>query len=337
MSFSSQQKVERKILAILKVLSVMQKPVGSVVIAKHLKERGVDISERAVRYHLRLTDERGLTELVRDRDGRIITDKGLHEIQSALVNDKVGLSISHIEQLAYRSNIDLKNKSGMVPVNVSFIYTKNFRAACDFMIPVFEKGLCVSELVSVTQGGEYIGEILVPEDCTGIATVCSIALNSAFLKAGIPVESRFGGILQMRDGKPVRFTEMIHYSGSSLDPSEIFIKAKMTSVREASFNGQGEILANFREIPAICQPAAEGIIQDLKDAGFNSIVEIGNISENVCEIDVELNKIGMVLIGGLNPVAAAAEAGIESDNYSMSTIIDYSKLNNYKEVLHGTS
>lgn len=336
MSFSSQKNVERKILSILKVLSVMRKPAGSVIIAKNLKERGVDISERAVRYHLRITDERGLTQLVRDRDGRIITEKGHREIQSALVKDKVALSISRIEHLAFRTNFNIQTRSGLIPVNVSIFEKKKFRAAAEIMAPLFEKWFCVSQLVAVSQGGEHIGDILVPEDSIGIATVCSIVVNSALLKSGIPIDSKFGGMLQLQDKKPVRFTEMIHYNGCSLDPSEIFIKAGMTSVKEAALTGQGEILANFREIPAICQPAVENLITELRGAGFNGIINTGNASEDVCEIGVELNKIGMVLMGGLNPIAAAAEAGIEADNHCMSTLIDFSRLKHYEEALYET-
>ena len=55
---------------------------------------------------------------------------------------------------------------------------------------------------------------------------------------------------------------------------------------------------------------------------------MGNTSEEVCEIGVEQNKIGVVLIGGLNPVAAAAEAGIEVENHSMSTVVEYKSLIN---------
>src|SRR5512136_3173144 len=111
MSVKLEQNVERKMLSILKVLSGLQKPAGSVVIAKQLKEHGVDLSERAIRYHLRLTDERGLTQLVRDRDGRVITEKGEREIEKALVNDKIGFAISRIEQLAFRTTFDFQNLS----------------------------------------------------------------------------------------------------------------------------------------------------------------------------------------------------------------------------------
>jgi repressor of nif and glnA expression len=337
MTFLAQQTVERKILSILKVLSSLDKPAGSLVIAKHLKDRGVDLSERAVRYHLKLTDERGLTQLVRERDGRILTGKGQHEIESALVNDKVGLSISRIEQLAYKTSIDLENRRGLVPVNVSFFPEGSFREALAIMAPLFEKGFCVSRLVHVAGGGQRIGEIPVPEGTVGLASVCSIVVNGALLKAGIPMDSRFGGLLQLQKYKPVRFTEMIHYNGSSLDPSEIFIKARMTSSRQAVLSGDGQVLANFRVIPAICQPVADRVIRDLKQTGFHGVLVTGEVSQPVCEIHVNLNEIGIVLLGGLNPAAAAVEAGIEAENHCMSTLVDYSQLVPFTEVLHEAS
>jgi repressor of nif and glnA expression len=106
----------------------------------------------------------------------------------------------------------------------------------------------------------------------------------------------------------------------------------MTSVREAAASGNGKILANFREIPALCRPTAEEVIAKLKKAGLGGLLLMGNISEPVCEIPVELNRLGMVLLGGLNPVAAAEEAGIEAENHAMSTIIDYQKLIKFEEL-----
>jgi repressor of nif and glnA expression len=333
MSFESQQDVERKILTILRVLGNTQGPAGSRLIAKKLTDHGVDLSERAVRYHLKLTDERGLTQLVRDRDGRTITQKGLQEIENALVNDKIGFVISRIELLAYRTNFNYENPGGLLPVNISFFPEAKFLKALQAMAPAFEKGLCVSRLVAVAGGGKRLGEVIVPADRIGLATVCSIVVNGVLLKAGIPIDSRFGGILQMRNGKPVRFTDLIHYDGSSLDPSEIFIKAKMTAVRETTKSGGGAILANFREIPAICRPTAETVINGLIRIGFNGVLTMGETSTKVCETYVELNKIGVILTGGLNPVAAAAEAGIESENHSMSTVLEYGELSDYREFL----
>jgi HTH-type transcriptional regulator, global nitrogen regulator NrpRI len=333
MSFESPKEIERKILAILRVLSCLQKPAGSVNIAKELKNLGVDLSERAVRYHLKLTDERGLTNLINQRNGRVITNKGRQEIERALVNDKVGFAIARIEQLSFRTDFDYEKRTGMVPVNISFFKREKLSLALKVMKPIFEKGLCVSQLLAFADEGQYLGDMVVPPGMVGLGTICSIITNGALLKAGIPMDSRFGGIIQIVNGEPTRFTEIIHYNGSSLDPSEIFIKAGMTAVNEACNNGNGELLANFREIPAICQPLAVRVINGLEQAGFKSVLLMGNTSESVCEINVDLNKIGIVLIGGLNPIAAAAEKGLNSEIHSMGTVVDFKTLELYTDVI----
>ena len=331
MGFETQD-VERKVLAILNTLGDSQEAVGSTIIAKRLKGMGIELSERAVRYHLRLMDERGLTCLVGRRDGRIITELGQAELKKAMVTHKVGLAFSRIEVLSFRTSIDLDKRTGFIPANVSFFRKDDFNKALIAMKPIFQLGLCVSDLVVVASEGEPIGDLVVPEGKIALATVCSVVVNGALLKAGVPIDSKFGGILQIRDHSPLRFTELIHYSGSSLDPSEILVRANMTSVAEAAKDGNGEILANYREIPAICRPLAEEVVAKLKDAGIGGILLMGNTSESVCEIPIEVNRIGVILVGGLNPVAATAEAGIISESRAMGILVDYQTLVKVTEV-----
>jgi repressor of nif and glnA expression len=331
MGFETQD-VERKVLAILNALGDSQEAVGSTIIAKRLKDQGIELSERAVRYHLRLMDERGLTRLAGRRDGRIITELGQTELKKAMVTHKVGFAFSRIELLAFRTNIDLDKRTGFIPANVSFFHKEDLNKALKAMKPIFQAGLCASELVAVAKEGEVIGDVIVPEGKIALATVCSVVVNGALLKAGVPIDSKFGGILQIQNYSPLRFIELIHYAGSSLDPSEIFIRANMTSVTKAAKDGNGEILANYREIPGVCRPLAEEVAAKLKDANLGGVLLIGNISEPVCEIPIELNRIGVVLIGGLNPAAAAAEAGIISESHAMSTVVDYQTLVKVSEI-----
>ena len=319
------QEVERKVLSILKVLRDSKEPLGARVISYRLKDFGVDLGERAVRYHLKWMDERGLTQLV-GRDGRLITERGIEELGDALVRDKVGLAFARIELLAFRTDFDWDKGTGLVPVNISFFQKEIFNKALKEMKPVFTEGLCVSDRVAVAQEGERLGDLVVPQSCVGLATVCSIVINGTLLKAGIPIDSRFGGILQIRKKKPLRFVGLIHYAGSSVDPSEVFIRARMTSVKDMVKNGDGKILANFREIPALCRPTADEVIAKLNKVGLRGLLLMGNTSEPVCEIPVELNRIGMILYGGLNPVAAAVEAGIETETHAMSTVMEYQDL-----------
>ena len=77
----------------------------------------------------------------------------------------------------------------------------------------------------------------------------------------------------------------------------------------------------------------EEIIRNLNNAGIRGLIALGETSEPVCEMPVEQNKIGLVLIGGLNPVAAAEEAGIDTENLAMSTVMEYQDLINIQEVI----
>ncbi len=333
MAFETQY-VERKVLSILRVLNDSPKPLGARVIAQRLKEHGVELGERAVRYHLKMTDERGLTHLVGRRDGRSLTEQGAEEVGSALVKDKVGFALSRIELLAFRTTFDCEKRSGLVPVNISFFRKDKFAAALQAMKPAFEAGMGVSDLVATASEGEGLGDLTVPRGYIGLATVCSIIINGSLLKAGIPTDSRFGGVLQVRNKKPLRFVELIHYAGSSMDPSEIFIRAKMTSVAEVARIGSGKVLANFREIPVLSRPLAQEVLDQLNEAGMGGILVMGNTSDSVCEVPVEFNKVGIVLLGGMNPVAAAEEAGIGAEHYAMSTLVEYRDMTKFSSLLN---
>ena len=71
------REVERAKIAILGILGDSQRAIGSKVIARRLKdEYGIELSERAVRYHLRLLDERDLTCKISRRDGRLSPNRG---------------------------------------------------------------------------------------------------------------------------------------------------------------------------------------------------------------------------------------------------------------------
>jgi len=324
--------VERKTIAILKALAEAKAPMGARAIAQRLREEGIHLTERAVRYHLKLMDERGLTKLVGRRDGREITERGLQELREARVRDKVGLVLSKIEALAFLTTFDPRQKRGRVPVNLSLFPAEHARDAFDLMAPAFEAGLCVSPLVKVLREGESLGGTTVPKGYLGLATMCSIVINGVLLKAGVPMNSKFGGILQVKKGKPYRFVELIYYSGTSLDPSEAFIRANMTNVTEAALSGEGKVLANFREIPAVCRELTEEILKQLKGSDIGGVLAMGDVGEDVCEVPVEPGRIGMVLLGGLNPVCCLKEAGIEVVSYAMSEVLDYEELQPYRKL-----
>lgn len=322
---------ERKVISILKVLSESSEPLGSITIARELERYGVFLSERAVRYHLRITDERGYTQAM-GRDGRILTSQGMEELKMALAPDQVGFILDKLEMLAFRTTFDPEKRTGLVPVNTSLIDAGSFDQALEIMKEVFKSGLAVSPLIALAHEGEKIGSIIVPAGKIGLATICSVVVNGVLLKGGIPIESRFGGVLELRKAAPRRFVAIISYAGTSLDPSEQYIRARMTSVEEATRTGNGKILANFREIPAPARSMVEQKIALLEEAGINGVCVLGNTSEPLCQIAVGLNRVGLIMLGGLNPAAAAVEAGIEIENIAESGMLDYSLLKNIRDI-----
>ncbi len=319
---------ERKIVSILKVLSESSEPLGSITIARELERHGVFLSERAVRYHLKVTDERGYTQPL-GRDGRLLTPQGLEELKIALAPEQVGFILEKLELLAFMTTFNPQKRTGQLPINTSLIDKDRFKEALTAMSKAFKAGICVSELVATASEEEKLGSVVVPKGKIGLATVCGVVINGVLLKSGIPIESRFGGVLEVRDSKPRRFVAIINYAGTSLDPSEQYIRARMTSVSEVAETGNGKILANFREIPAPSRAIVEEKVDMLKETGIGGVYALGNTSEPICQITVDLNRVGIVLLGGLNPVAAAVEAGIEVESIAESGLIDYQQLKSF--------
>jgi len=328
---SASSDVERKVVAILKVLSESSEPLGSITIARQLERHGIFLSERAVRYHLRITDERGYTQPL-GRDGRMLTPKGLEELKIAMAPAQVGFIIERLELLTFHTDFNPETRTGRVPINTSLIDRSEFEKAIEVMAGAIKAGLCVSELVAVASEGEKLGAVVIPAGKIGLATICSVVVNGVLLKSGVPIESRFGGVLEVVDRKPRRFTAIINYDGTSIDPSEQYIRSRMTSVNETAKTGNGRILANFRELPAPARSIVEEKITLLKEAGINGVCFLGNTSEPACQIPVGLNRIGMVLLGGLNPLAAAVEAAVEVDNIGESGLIDFEQLQSFWEL-----
>jgi len=319
---------EGKLIAILKVLSESSEPLGSITIARRLESEGIFLSERAVRYHLRIADERGFTQ-PGGRDGRMITPEGRQEVKEALAPQHLGFVHEKLELLAYQTTFDPEKRAGLLSINTSIIDKDRFKKAMSVMKDAFKAGLCVSELVATAPEGEKLGSVVVPEGKIGFATVCGASINGVLLKAGVPTEFSFGGVLEIKNSQPRRFVAIINYAGTSIDPSEQFIRAKMTSVELAARTGNGKILAAFRTIPAPAREAVEERLSMLLKAGIGGVYALGNTSEPLCQIPVSMNRIGFVQLGGLNPVAAAVEAGIDIENIAESGLIDFQQLHSF--------
>ena len=317
--------------AILRVLHEAQKPLGSHRIAEILSYQGTDLGERAIRNYLAQADQLAWTRNL-GRRGRQLTPLGIQEIQGALVLDKVGFVSSRVDTLAYQMDFDPETDRGKVILNMSTVSPRDIRPAISAMLGVYQAGLGMGRLVTFGPPGGTIGDFVVPKNSVGLGTICSVSINGIFLNASIATTSRFGGLLQMEKGYPKRFTQIINYDGSSLDPLEIFIRGHMTSAAEAAKTGFGMLGASFREVPAVALPEVQRLAELSEKKGIGGVLAIGSPNQPLLDIPVAHGRAGLIVCGGLNPVAAVVEAGIEVTSTAMSTLCDFDQLIDYTEL-----
>lgn len=323
-------KMDKKTNTILKIIAGSNHPIGSADIATRLKTLGIAMPERTVRYYLKMLGEEGLVKVFW-KEGRMITSKGREELSDAFVSEKLGFMSSKIDSMAYAMDYDIYKNTGKVILNLSYFYKNDFKDAIAAMSVIFKNKLSTSEKVLVVEGGELLDGIEIPKDRIAFGTLCSINLNGTLLRHSIPVESKFGGLLQIEDERPVRFTEIINYSGSTLDPHEIFIKSKMCSVINAA-HGSGKVLAGMREIPSAACNEAEAIIRKVESTGLGRVMTLGKPGQAICGVTVGAERVGIVVPGGLNPVAAAEESGIVTESKALVTLVDFNRLANFSDV-----
>lgn len=324
-------KKSRKRNEILRVLSEKNTAVSSEVIASELANSGLDICQRTVRIYLKEFDESGYTQLV-SKHGRVITDKGRRELHASNTLGRVGYLSARIDNMTYMMNFDLETSSGKVIVNTSMVRREVLERHAGQIMKVFADGFAMGTQMGLLRSGTKIGKTIVPDEHIGFVSVCSITLNGVLLKYGIPVCSRFGGLLEISDGKAVRFTEIIHYDGTTVDPLEVFIRSGMTDYLGAIRDGNGKVGAGFRELPANSLETSRQIAVKLKKIGLGAFLEFGRPGCDLLDIPVSEGRIGAIVIGGLNPIAVIEESGTRLQSIAMSGQLDFNELFHYSEM-----
>ncbi|MEN6400887.1 MAG: NrpR regulatory domain-containing protein [Armatimonadia bacterium] len=317
--------IGRKEFAILRVLGEHGGPLGGSTIARALQTHGIELTERAIRYHLQALDALGMTENL-GRAGRQLTEAGKAELANARVADQVALTFARIETLAYLTQFNLEQGAGKIVINLSLFRQTEFDQAMKVMRPAFLSRYATSDLVAVFNPGQKIMDQVIPRGMIGLGTVSAVTLNGILLSHGIPVQSEFGGLLEIAGYEPVRFTDIIRYGGTSIDPVEVFIKGKASSVGQAISTGRGKVGAGFRVCPALARDHVMRLVDAMAAWRLKGVIAIGAESRPLLEMDVGVDRMGFVICAGLNPIAAAEEAGFSTTSRAMSGVFEYKDL-----------
>jgi HTH-type transcriptional regulator, global nitrogen regulator NrpRI len=325
------ERKKRKELLILTVLRNSSSPLSSAKIGTELLLLGHEVSERTVRLYLQGMDRDGLIRSNGKR-GHEITEKGINELNSSKIIERVGFLSAKIDRMTYQMNFDLNMTSGTVVINMTLVEPRQLVKHLDLISKVYEDGYAMGQMLTFLEPGETLNHVTVPEGMIGVGTVCSITLNGVLLKHGIPTISRFGGLLELQHRKPFRFAEIIMYDGTSIDPLEIFIRSGMTNYIGAVKTGSGRIGASFREFPAESRELVEHLAGRLKRIGLGGLLTIGRPGQAVLDVPVNEGRVGAIIIGGLNPMSILEEMGVRVYSRALSGLIDFTRLFKYGEM-----
>ena len=305
---------EYRMIEILRVLANRDQPTGSKVIADELKEKGFNLGERAVRYHMQILDEKGYTEK-KGYSGRVITDLGREKLEKGLIYDQVDFIYSKFEEMIYLTDFTYMTQEGNVVVNTSTIYNEE---SIEIMKEIYKSGLSVSPYVNINED-KTTGEI-------EVTTICGTTIDGVLLKEGIPTQPQYGGLLKIENNQPVKFTEIISYKKTSVTPLDAFANSSLTSVLDVITKGSGLIPANFRLIPGVARERTIEIVKELIQIGIGGVIGISKEGEDLLGLPVPDGMVGMAIIGGITPFCAVKEMGGDIDLKIAEKLQDFNSL-----------
>lgn len=317
---SELSEISRKDIEILRILSESTEPLGSTLIRRELEKRGFFLSERTVRYHLQLLELKGLVS-EHERGGRIITSQGLEELSRALVSHRLGFVITRFLSMAYSVTYDPIVNSGMVVANVSIIDKSLYDKTIEITRNLNEKNLLLAPYIKILDENEEYQNITVPEGKIALLTVCDLTIDGVFVHSGIPIFFKYGGLVQVVNYKPIRFTDLISYEGTTIPPLELFVRSNQTSIIKVMRTGSGLLPVALREIVADAREKTIKILSTLEKRGWKGVLAIGSPNEPILGVPVAMDRFGLCMIGGLVPGAALLEDGVKIDTFAPHCLI----------------
>ncbi|CCJ35372.1 hypothetical protein BN140_0449 [Methanoculleus bourgensis MS2] len=227
-----------------------------------------------------------------------------------------------IEEYALRVTYRPEENAGTIIYNLSLIESRDLEFALSVMKEAHRAGITVSDRILVADPGEQVDGYTVPAGRHAICSVCSITLDALLLRRGIPVNPIGGGVVEIEERVPRRFTSMILYRDTTLDPLEVLISQEATSILDVMHHGNGSILANIRECHMEAEPLVGAVLDELSVIGFSGILDVGPPNLPLLGVPVSPQYVGVAMVGGTNAMAAVREAGRSVVTRALKGLID---------------
>ncbi|WP_301287542.1 DUF128 domain-containing protein [Methanocalculus alkaliphilus] len=227
-----------------------------------------------------------------------------------------------IDEFSMQVTYDPLENEGAIVYNLFLVPVDEREYVIKTLKRVSAAGITVSDMVRFVEPGDSIHGHTIPPGMLGICTVCSITLDGIFLRRGIPVNLIGGGIIEILENLPRRFTHMILYESTTIDPLQVLASQDITSVNHVMKDGNGRILGNIRECHMEAENLLNSVLDDLTTGHISGVLEMGMPNTPLLGVSVSPQYLGVVAIGGTNPFAVMKEEGHSITTRAMKGLMD---------------
>jgi len=215
---------------------------------------------------------------------------------------------------------------GRLVYNLSLVKNEDLEFAIGTLKDAAKTRIVASGLVKFLSSGEKMDSFVVPKGQTGICTVCSVTFDGLLVRHGIPINPIGGGLVEIENRTPIRFTHMILYEYTTIDPLQVLNSLRLTSVTNVMRRGSGTILANIREFHMEAERRVGEVLDELTDSSFIGVLAVGMPNVSLLGVPVNPQFIAIAAVGGTNAVAAIREGGRWVETHSMKGLMDVSDM-----------
>jgi repressor of nif and glnA expression len=237
----------------------------------------------------------------------------------------------NIEDYAIQVTFDPTRGEGNVVYNLSLIKNEDLEFAISTLKDANKTGVSVSGMVKFYSSGEKVSDFTIPAGCTGICTMCSITFDGLLIRRGIPITPIGGGVVEIENRTPIRFTHMILYEHTTIDPLQVLISQKTTSVTNVMRRGSGNILANIREFHMEAEPLVCQVLDELSSSSYSGVLDVGMPNVPLLGVPVDPQFIGIAAVGGTNPMAAIREGDRWVKIQAMKGLMEISEMDEIRD------
>ncbi|RLI82028.1 hypothetical protein DRP07_06060 [Archaeoglobales archaeon] len=307
-------------LEILRVISEARMGLRVNEIEKMLRERGLKLSEKTIRNRLEKLLKDGFLE--KDNASWLLTEKGREVLTTKMVFERLGEFSETVEYNLLRSTFNLYTMEGTVPTSFAIIDKDKFEKAMEILALVLNSEVSTTNLVAVFDEGEIADSIVVENGKVALGTISSTIYDIIMLNIGVVLKVEYAGLLKYVGSKPYGLVELINYSGTTISPGLLLVRAGYTSVFNVVKSGDGFVVTAIRSFNPHALEEVRNEVILAESRGIGKVIAITPPMTDIFGIPTGRRAM-MMFQAGINQLSPLYELGLDPELKINQALIDF--------------